>query len=152
MFNFGNSNDMFMEQWQKMVSEWFEKVMQNPDFLKNVGKSMDNVLTSKAFIDDMQQKMMKSMNIPSADVMSRIAQYVIQQEAKILELEDLIHDQNQEIAEIKQLLLDMNKTPKKSTKRSSSTTDKKATAKKQTVKKTTSKTTPKKKSVSKSKK
>lgn len=122
-----NMMDDFSRQWEKLVKDWFDELMKNPDFIKNMSKSMEGALTSKTIIDGIKDNIAKSMSVPTASSIAKLSQYIVRQEAKINDLEDLIYDQKKELSEIRNLLLKSlaEKEPvKKSVKKTTSRTKK----------------------------
>ncbi|MCK9224468.1 MAG: hypothetical protein M0R46_12255 [Candidatus Muirbacterium halophilum] len=100
-----NAMDDFSKQWEKMVKDWFDELMNNPDFLKNMSKSMEGALTSKSMLDEIKNNIAKSLSIPTASSIAKISQYIIKQEAKINDLEDLLYEQKNDIKELKELFI-----------------------------------------------
>ena len=104
-----NMMDEFSKKWEEMMKEWFDQLMKNPEFLENVSKSMEHAMTSKTVMQDVNKQLAKSMSLPTAQLMGRIGGYILRQEAKISDLEDIILKQNEDIQEIKKLLKAKNK-------------------------------------------
>ena len=100
-----NMMDDFSKQWEKLVKDWFDELMKNPDFLKNMSKSMEGALTSKTMLDEVKENIAKSMSVPTASSIAKLSSYIIRQEAKINDIEDLLYEQKEEIRELKEILL-----------------------------------------------
>ncbi|MGM0607293.1 MAG: hypothetical protein ACQESP_02615 [Candidatus Muiribacteriota bacterium] len=85
-----NMMDEMSKQWEKMLKQWFDELMQNPEFLQNMGKSMETAFTSKIIGDEIKNKMADSFSLPTREMVAKLGRQLIRQEAKINQLEDLI--------------------------------------------------------------
>ena len=95
-----NMMDEMGKQWEKMMKQWFDELMNNPEFLQNVGKTMETALTSKILADDMKNNIAKSMAMPTASLVARLGTHIMRQESKIAELEEHILELKDDIKNI----------------------------------------------------
>lgn len=98
-FNMGMM-DEWNKQWEKMFSEWVEKTVNNPEFLSSVNKSLESAFDSKAVAEQLRAQILKSMALPSVELLGRIGGHVMRIESKILDLEDRMTKQSEYLEKV----------------------------------------------------
>jgi len=82
----------FYETWEKTTSEALEKWVNSPLFASNMGKIIEKSSELKKNFDEVVEKGLKNMNIPSKGDIDRILNSINKIEEKINDLTDMVDE------------------------------------------------------------
>ncbi len=82
----------FYETWEKSTSEALEKYINSPLFALNVGKAIEKSSELKKYFDEIVEKSLKNVRLPSKSDIDRIHNAINGIEAKINDLSDMVEE------------------------------------------------------------
>jgi hypothetical protein len=82
----------FYETWEKATSEALEKYMNNPLFALNIGKAVEKSSELKKYFDEVVEKSLKNLRLPSKNDIDRIHNAINTIEAKINDLSEMVEE------------------------------------------------------------
>lgn len=82
----------FYETWEKTTAEALEKQINSPIFALNLGKAVERSSEFKKYFDELVDKGLKNMRLPSKSDIERIHSAINTIEAKINDLSDMVED------------------------------------------------------------
>lgn len=82
----------FYETWEKSTSEALEKYINSPLFALNIGKAIEKSSELKKFFDEVVEKSLKNVRLPSKNDIERIHNAINGIEAKINDLSDMVEE------------------------------------------------------------
>ncbi len=81
-----------INEWEKNMGEYLDKVLRDPGYLKLVSESMNQMLDFQGMIRSNTQKSLQMLSIPTEDSMKGLYQTVHNLEMRMLDLEEKIAD------------------------------------------------------------
>jgi len=82
----------FYETWEKSTSEALEKYINNPLFALNIGKTIEKSSELKKYFDEVIEKSLKNVRLPSKNDIDRIHNAINSIEAKINDLSEMVEE------------------------------------------------------------
>jgi hypothetical protein len=82
----------FYETWEKTTSEALEKYINSPLFALNIGKAVEKSSELKKYFDEVVEKSLKNLRLPSKNDIDRIHSAINTIEAKINDLSDMVEE------------------------------------------------------------
>ena len=82
----------FYETWEKSTSEALEKYINSPLFALNIGKAIEKSSELKKYFDEVVEKSLKNVRLPSKNDVDRIHNAINGIEAKINDLSDMVEE------------------------------------------------------------
>ena len=82
----------FYETWEKSTSEALEKYINSPLFALNIGKAVEKSSELKKYFDEVVEKSLRSVRLPSKNDIERIHNAINVIEAKINDLSDMVEE------------------------------------------------------------
>lgn len=82
----------FYETWEKSTSEALEKYINSPLFALNIGKAVERSSELKKYFDQVVEKSLKNVRLPSKNDIDRIHNAINVIEAKINDLSDMVEE------------------------------------------------------------
>lgn len=80
----------FYETWEKSTSEALEKYINSPLFALNIGKAIEKSSELKKLFDEVVEKTLKNVRLPSKNDIDRIHNAINTIEAKINDLSEMV--------------------------------------------------------------
>ena len=80
----------FYETWEKTTSEALEKYINSPLFALNMGKFVEKSSELKKYFDEIVEKSLKNLRLPSKNDIDRIHSSINTIEAKINDLSEMV--------------------------------------------------------------
>ncbi|HEY9069381.1 MAG TPA: poly(R)-hydroxyalkanoic acid synthase subunit PhaE, partial [Candidatus Ozemobacteraceae bacterium] len=84
-FDFGRT---MMESWEKTMTESFERLSKDENFIKTMSQAMTHSLDLRKQMGTQIEAYLKSINMPSKTDLDRMFGYLQRIESKLLDLED----------------------------------------------------------------
>ncbi|HOY67446.1 MAG TPA: poly(R)-hydroxyalkanoic acid synthase subunit PhaE [Candidatus Ozemobacteraceae bacterium] len=84
-FDFGRT---MMESWEKTMTESFERLSKDENFIKTMSQAMTHSLDLRKQMGTQIEAYLKSINMPSKTDLERMFGYLQRIESKLLDLED----------------------------------------------------------------
>jgi hypothetical protein len=82
----------FYETWEKTTSEALEKYINSPLFALNMGKLVEKSSELKKYFDEIVEKSLKNLRLPSKNDIDRIHSSINTIEAKINDLSEMVEE------------------------------------------------------------
>jgi hypothetical protein len=82
----------FYETWEKTSSDALEKYINSPVFALNIGKAVEKSSELKKYFDDVVEKSLKNLRLPSKNDIDRIHNAINTIEAKINDLSEMVEE------------------------------------------------------------
>jgi hypothetical protein len=82
----------FYETWEKSTSEALEKYINSPLFALNIGKTIEKSSELKKYFDEVIEKSLKNVRLPSKNDIDRIHNAINSIEAKINDLSEMVEE------------------------------------------------------------
>jgi hypothetical protein len=82
----------FYETWEKTTSEALEKYINSPLFALNMGKFVEKSSELKKYFDEIVEKSLKNLRLPSKNDIDRIHSSINTIEAKINDLSEMVEE------------------------------------------------------------
>jgi hypothetical protein len=82
----------FYETWEKTTSEALEKYVNSPLFAVNIGTAVEKSSELKKYFDEVVEKSLKNLHLPSKNDIDRIHNAINTIEAKINDLSDMVEE------------------------------------------------------------
>lgn len=82
----------FYETWEKTTSEAMETWLKSPVFAANMGKAIERSSELKKYLDELMEKSLKNMHLPTKNDIDRVLASINNIEAKINDLWDKVDD------------------------------------------------------------
>ena len=82
----------FYETWEKSTSEALEKYITSPLFALNIGKTIEKSSELKKYFDEVIEKSLKNVRLPSKNDIDRIHNAINSIEAKINDLSEMVEE------------------------------------------------------------
>lgn len=82
----------FYETWEKSTSEALEKYINSPIFALNIGKAVERSSELKKYFDEVVEKSLKNLRLPSKNDIDRIHNAINSIEAKINDLSEMVEE------------------------------------------------------------
>lgn len=82
----------FYETWEKTTSEALEKYINSPLFALNIGKAVERSSELKKYFDEVVEKSLKNLRLPSKNDIDRIHNAINTIEAKINDLSEMVEE------------------------------------------------------------
>lgn len=82
----------FYETWEKTMSEALEMWLNSPLFAANMGKAVEKSSEFKKYLDDVIEKSLRNMRIPTKTDIDRVLSSINNIEAKINDLMDKVDE------------------------------------------------------------
>jgi len=82
----------FYETWEKSTSEALEKYINSPLFALSIGKAIEKSSELKKYFDEVVEKSLKNVRLPSKNDTDRIHNAINGIEAKINDLSDMVEE------------------------------------------------------------
>lgn len=82
----------FYETWEKTTSEALEKYINSPLFAVNIGKAVERSSELKKYFDEVVEKSLKNLRLPSKNDIDRIHSAINTIEAKINDLCEMVEE------------------------------------------------------------
>lgn len=80
----------FYETWERTTSEALEKYINSPLFALNMGKAVEKSSELKKYFDEVVEKSLKNLRLPSKNDIDRIHSSINTIEAKINDLSEMV--------------------------------------------------------------
>ena len=80
------------ETWEKSTSEALEKYINSPLFAMNIGKAVERSSELKKYFDEVVEKGLKNVRLPSKNDIDRIHNAINTIEAKINDLSEMVEE------------------------------------------------------------
>jgi len=97
-FDFGRN---MMELWEKSMTETFERLTKDEQFLKSMSQVMSQSLDVRKHLGTQIESYLTSINMPSKSELDRMLCYLQRIEAKLLDLEDQFSEIRGEISALR---------------------------------------------------
>ena len=94
-FDFGRN---MMELWEKSMTETFERMTKDEQFLKSMSQAMSQSLDVRKQFGSQIETYLASINMPSKSELDRILCYLQRVESKLLDLEDQFAEMREAIS------------------------------------------------------
>lgn len=94
-FDFGRN---MMELWEKSMTETFERMTKDEQFLKSMSQVMSQSIDVRKHLGSQIESYLTSINMPSKSELDRILIYLQRVESKLLDLEDQFAEIREEIS------------------------------------------------------
>jgi hypothetical protein len=103
--------------WEKMMGDQLEKVVQNEKFMSEMAKSIAATMTGKAFYTKAVDQQLASMNLPSRTEVIKVLQKLTDVEERLIDLsekfEDFVEDYNSKLEKMEKKIASFSKPAKK---------------------------------------
>lgn len=97
-FDFGRN---MMELWEKSMTDTFERLTKDEQFLKSMSQVMSQSLDVRKHLGSQIESYLTSINMPSKSELDRMLCYLQRVEAKLLDLEDQFAEIRDEISALR---------------------------------------------------